>query len=71
MISEKDFKLIVNKRIREELHPEDCVYCGGIHSLRCIGTAIQCDSLCCKDLVRDANRIMREEMERYDVKECD
>lgn len=67
MISEKEFKLIVNKRIREELHPDNCDYCGGIHSLRCIGTAIQCDALCCDDLVRNANRIMREEMKRYGI----
>jgi len=69
MISEKEFKLIVNKRIREELHPDNCDYCGGIHSIRCIGTGFQHDALCCDDLVRDAYRILREEMERYGVKE--
>ena len=52
----------INKRIKSELHPENCSYCGGIHDIKVSngGFFIECSHNCCDELLRDANSIMNE-----------
>ena len=55
------------KRIRDELHPDNCEYCGLPHSIHLLrwGTALDFDSSSCPDIKRRANLINNELLKKY------
>lgn len=57
------------KRVTNELTPENCPYCGGIHFIRFsrMGTPTF-ENKCCDYMMREVNRICREIFgEPYDI----
>ena len=52
---------IIRQRLKD-LHPENCEYCGGYHELVLSrsGISIIALNMCCDEILRQANRIIRE-----------
>lgn len=58
----------INRRIKLELHPDNCDYCGGSHDIRVSrgGFFIECSNNCCGELLRNANSIMNNVRKKYE-----
>lgn len=59
-------KDVIRERIRG-LHPENCEYCGGYHVLILSrdGCHIDASNACCDEMLRQANKIIRETRKKY------
>lgn len=62
-------KATIRKRFKEELHPEDCEYCGGFHHLKLMkdGMNIETSKNTCSELTRRANEIIRDTRKKYNA----
>ena len=59
-------KNVIRKRICN-LHPENCEYCGGCHVLHLSrdGCHIEALNICCDEILRQANKIIRETRKEF------
>ncbi len=49
------------KRVKDELTPDNCPFCGGMHIVRISRCGEpQFNNLCCSDMMREVHRIYRE-----------
>ena len=68
MTLEENNKLkdVIRERLRE-LRPENCEYCGGYHELFLSrdGMSISSTAKCCHDILREANKVIRETRKEF------
>lgn len=60
-------KATIRKRFKEELQLENCDYCGGFHQLKLMrdGMTIKVSNGTCPELIRHANKIIRDTRIEY------